>query len=115
MTIAGQNIGSSTAFQDKSNELPTSAWIGGSYTFSPTISAGFDVAYIISEEKTIPGIAVEYSIGSFSINAGYKFNVEESALQIGICLATNKFDFGYAYIPAQYLSPTQRLSLGFRF
>jgi hypothetical protein len=75
---------------------------------------GFDAAYTIKEERMIPSVAVEYVMGPMSLNVGYRFNVDEQPLQMGLGLATKVFDFGYAYIPSVNLNATHRVSLGWK-
>ena len=115
ISVAGQNLGSGTKFIEQADELPTSLWLGGSYTFSKNFNSGVDLAYILKEERMIPSIGLEYLVGSMSLNVGYRFNVEEGALHIGIGMTTKSVDFGFAYLPSTSLNPTYRLSLGWRF
>ncbi len=119
ISLAVQNVGSATKFINKAEELPTSVWFGGSYSNKITensyIGLGFEVPYIVKEERFLPSVGIEYSIGQFMVNLGYRFGAKDSLFHIGLGLTINKIDLGYSFIPAQYLAHTHRLSFGFRF
>jgi len=118
LSLSAQNLGSSTKFINKAEELPMSIWFGTSLTKeirSSILSFGIEVPYIIKENRILPSIGIEYIVGLFAVNLGYRFGAEDSLLHIGFGITIKKFDFNYAFIPATYLSHTHRLNIGYRF
>jgi len=62
--LALQNFGTSTAFLETEEALPTSVWFGISHTVK-SMNFGLDVSYIMNnEEKFIPDIGFEYTFGT---------------------------------------------------
>ena len=119
LSLAGQNLGSSTKFINRAEDLPMSVWCGTSYfrniAKNSYLCVGFELPYIIKEKRTIPSVGVEYSIGQFAVNFGYRFGAEDALFHAGVGFSTAHFDLGYAFIPATYLSHTHRFTFGFRF
>lgn len=118
-SLAAQNIGSASKFIDKADELPLSIWAGCSYSMSlgagRHLGIGVDLPYIVSEQRAVPVLGVEYGLGKFSANLGYKLGMEDSALQIGFNFYKEKYDIGYSLSPSLHLSYSHRLSVGYRF
>jgi hypothetical protein len=122
ISAAGQNLGFSTKFLDKEEKLPASIWTAVGYSgMIPSLGKNFyyvvgaDIPYIIDEQRVAPSIGVEFCRLPISIFFGYRINVEEGILNIGLSFIHEKFDISYSYVPTTYLSQTHRLSLGFRF
>jgi|GEM_PF-2896238 len=119
VSLGLQNLGLTTKFVDKAEKMPTSLWCGVSYlkgiTGSSYLCVGLELPYIIGEGKVMPSVGIEYSIGQFAVNLGYRFGAQDPLFHAGVGFSTARFDFGYAFLPARYLSHTHRLSVGFRF
>ncbi|OGS20156.1 MAG: hypothetical protein A2252_10930 [Elusimicrobia bacterium RIFOXYA2_FULL_39_19] len=120
VSVSGQNIGSSSKFITKAEELPTTASAGISYfsinNENSYLAFGVEVPYIIKEGRVTPNLAVEYCLGKIAFDIGYKLNVEESQLQAGLSFGINRnMNFSYAFLPARYLAHTHRLNLGVKF
>lgn len=119
ISVAAQNLGTSTKFIEKENPLPTSAYIGAGYVSrlpsNVYLLGGFGGTYNFTDEKLIPEVGVEFVYDFISLNLGYRFNVEEAKLHFGLGLNWKNIDVGYAYIPGMYLDTTHRVSIGFRF
>jgi hypothetical protein len=119
ISFVGQNIGSSTKFLNRSDELPMSVAVGSSYSMilnkRSYLNFGFETPYIIKEQRLLPSVGIEYGFEQVSINLGYRFAAQDSVFNFGIGISIKNFDIGYAFIPAVYLSPTHRLSIGYKF
>lgn len=119
LSVAIQNIGSSTKFLNRADSLPMSILAGCSYGWQlksgSYLGLAVDVPYIVEESRTVPGIGVDYSFGKISFNLGYKLGVEDSALSLGFSIINEKYDIGYSISPSQYLSYAHRISIGYRF
>jgi len=120
ISLAGQNMGSSEKFLDTTEELPTSGWLGIAYTHTVGdnnfIGIGVDAGYLVREERTLPGIGIEYDIGNFGFNVGYyAMRTDESSYQIGFGFSSSAFELGYAYLPAQFLNSVHRINMSFLF
>lgn len=119
LSLAGQNLGFSTRFVGKAEALPTSVWLGGSYTLHVSrisyLSFGVDLPYIVIENRLTPGLGIEYFYGRFGVNLGYRLGAEEAVLQAGFVVTLKNIDLGYAFVPARFLAHTHRLTIGFRF
>ncbi|MDI6642116.1 MAG: hypothetical protein QME68_07400 [Elusimicrobiota bacterium] len=118
LSLVGQNLGFSTKFINKAEELPMSVWFGTSYTKklgNSYLCFGAELPYIIKEQRTLSSIGIEYGTGQFAVNLGYRFGAEDALLHLGFDITVSNFDFGYAFIPATYLYHTHRLNIGYRF
>lgn len=120
ISLAGQNLGSSTKFTDTEEDLPESGWLGIAYTHTVGknnfIGIGIDNGYLIREERMLPGIGLEYDMGNVAFNVGYyAMRTDEASMQIGIGYAAKSFEFGYAYLPSQFLNSVQRINMSFLF
>lgn len=122
ISLAGQNLGVSEKFVDKEEKLPMSVYLAVGY--SGVIKEfdreyyyviGCDVPYLIDENRPLAGVGLEIGKEPFGIFVGYRANVTEANLSVGISLNFKKFDFGYTYIPTTYLKPLHRVSLGVKF
>ncbi len=118
VSVAVQNIGSSTKFIEKKNPLPTSGYIGSGYFYRlPStiyLLPGIGMTYNLEDEELIPEAGFEFGYNFVSINIGYRFNVEEAKLHFGLGFNWKNIDFGYAYIPGLYLDTTHRVSIGYK-
>lgn len=118
-SLVGQNIGASTKFLNRAEELPFSVALGAAYGHhirgNSYLGFGLEMPYILKEGRVLPTIGIEYGFERFSINLGYRFGASDSVFHVGFGFATKSLDFGYAYIPAVYLSPTHRFNVGFKF
>jgi len=119
VSLVGQNIGLASKFLNKAEGLPLSVSLGASYSQSfgrdSYLGFGIMMPYIITEGRVLPSIGAEYGFGNFSFNLGYRLGAADSVFHIGLGVVAGNFDIGYSFVPAQYLSPTHRFSIGFRF
>ncbi len=118
VSLAMQNIGSSTKFIDQSNPLPTSNYIGMGYVWNNGnfyVLTGAGVTNNIQDNTQFPEAGVEIGIGNISMNLGYRFNDDETNFHTGIQFVIKNIVIGYAYLPGVYLGPTQSLTIGYRF
>ena len=118
LSLAGQNLGTSTEFLESEEELPQCAWAGISYTMplgtAKFIGLGVDAGYLLREERMLPGVGLEYGVGAFSLNAGYyALKADEAGLQVGFAYQSSFMEVGYAYLPATFLNPVHRFNLSF--
>jgi hypothetical protein len=119
ISFAGQNLGFSNEFLNKSDDLPTSIWLGIGYgkvlSKHSYLCCGIEVPYILKENRSLLGVGMEYVYNRFSINFGYTYGLDDAAFQIGFGFDTGKFDIGYSFIPAKYLSSIHRITFGIKF
>lgn len=118
ISFAVQNLGSATAFVDKSNPLPLSVLLGAGYSREMGkyfMTGGIDFTYLFEDQSLTPEVGIEFGMGLVSVNAGYIFNVEEAVMHVGFTYMKESYDFAYSFVPGTYLGSTQRVSLGFRF
>lgn len=118
LSLAVQNVGTSSAFIEKANPLPTGVYAGCGYqarTGAVTISPAAGVTYLVEDEQTVPEAGVEIGYGTIAINAGYRSYTGESTLHVGFELALQNLSFGYAFLPGNRLDTVHRLSMGYRF
>lgn len=119
LSAAAQNIGTSSKFINKAEKLPMAVSAGGLYSKplgKGTVGLGLDLQYLLEESRALPQLGVEYAMGMFSVNAGYKMNVEDSMISFGFgAVVSNSIDLNYAFVPSTYLSQTHRFSIGYRF
>jgi hypothetical protein len=117
ISLAGQNIGSSTAFLETEEELPMCGWLGIAYTHTigqtKFIGIGVDAGYLVREERALPGIGIEYGVGTIAFNVGYYAMKDEAGIQVGFGFRSGMMELGYAYLPAQFLNPVHRVNLSF--
>jgi hypothetical protein len=113
-----QNLGTSTKFINEENPLPTSGYLGGGYTAKIKdykLLTGAGVTYNFVDQKAIPEVGVEMRYSFISMSLGYRFNMEESVMQMGLGINWNNIEFGYAYVPGIYLDSTHRVNVSYRF
>ena len=119
VSVAAQNLGSSSQMLNRADALPMSVWAGCSYGMNlgsnGRLGLGVDMPYIAAEGRMNPVLGVEYGAGKYSASLGYKLGVADSAVQLGLNMLTEKYDIGYAVAPSQYLSVAHRVSIGYRF
>lgn len=118
LSLVGQNIGFSTEFKRRREELPTSLSLGGSYLIRVKgrgLNLNTELPYIIIEKRLTPSVGLGFITDIVSVNLGYRFNVEEAILHIGAGISLKGIDLGYAFIPGRYLPNTHRLTVGYRF
>lgn len=113
-----QNLGTATKFINEANELPAGVTLGLTHIFpfgeSSFIATGFDVPYIFSEGKATPDLAIGINLSHFAFNIGYKLNVEDAALQVGLSLKTGSVNIGYSFTSSAYIASTHRVSIGYK-
>lgn len=113
-----QNVGTSTKFIDKENPLPTSVYAGGGYVKKikdSQVILGGGLTYNTVDETMVPETGVELRYGIVAMSAGYRFNVHESALQLGLGIIWHNVEFGYSYVPGVYLDTIHRLNMSYKF
>lgn len=118
ISIAAQNIGTSTKFIDRKNPLPTSFYSGAGYTFNigkVKMLSGLGATYNRTDKEIIFDIGYELNIKPISLNIGYPFNVAESNLHIGLRCSCQNIDFGYAYVYGYYVDAIHRFSISYKF
>jgi len=118
LSLAAQNIGSSTKFIAVANPLPTAGYAGCGYIFrfgSVYILSTIGVTYFINDVTTVPEAGVEFGSGAVSLNAGYSGYDGEANTEMGIKLKLKSFVVGYAFLPSTNLNSVQRLSISYRF
>lgn len=118
LAFALQNMGNSTEFIDSKSLLPAAGYLGAGYSWTLenycVVCAG-GVTYYKNDEKILPEIGIELGYYNFSLNAGYRFSVDELRLHTGLKVLYKHIIFGYAFIPGTYFDQTHRLSISFRF
>lgn len=119
-SLALQNLGVSTEFLEKKDQLPTKLRFGCGYVLNlmknSSLDLGLEFPYIISEKRVSTSMGLEYSIGIFSANLGYSFALDGAALQAGFGLVLrDSIEINYSFTPAKYLSDTHRFSVGYKF
>lgn len=118
ISLAIQNLGTSTKFIDQANPLPTGVYGGVGYTFhahSLYILPMVGFTYLTTDQESVPEAGVEIGCGCISVNAGYRNFPGESNTQIGMKIVWGSYTFGYAFLPGTNLDTVQRLSVGYRF
>lgn len=119
ISLAVQNLGTTTKFIEKQERLPQSVLLGLGYT--KIFTGGYylyfasDITYMFNERRTTPTLGVEIGKFSFTLFLGYRFNVEEWIYTIGAGFAVKNFDVKYSYTPSLYLNSVHRISLGVKF
>ena len=118
VSAALQNLGTSSKFINEENPLPTSGYLGGGYTAGIKdykLLTGAGVTYNMVDQKFIPEMGVEMRYSFISMSLGYRFNMAESVLQMGLGVTWDNIEFGYAYVPGIYLDSTHRVNISYRF
>ena len=118
LSLAVNNAGTSSAFEDKKSDLPFSV-SGG---ISSKISAGDFFAafgvngnYRINDEVFSPEIGLEFGLAMVSINVGYKSNAQEGKLNAGFSISRGNYDFGYKYSIGEYLEGRHIFGIGIKW
>ncbi|MGA2091721.1 MAG: hypothetical protein ABSH12_09730 [Endomicrobiales bacterium] len=118
VSVAAQNIGSSTNFINQANALPTAGYAGIGYSMpveGGLLLASAGVTYMITDALSEPEVGCEYDYKNISLNAGYRMNLAEYDMHVGITVVVNKIKFGYALIPGNLLGNTNRLTVTYSF
>lgn len=118
LSAALNNIGTAGKFINKKEALPGGAYYGAAYSIGSekkrlVIAAGAD--YNLQDKEAVSEIGAEFVLHSISFNAGYKMNVEQENLHLGLGISYKSFSLALAYIPGVYLNSVQRLSVGYKF
>jgi hypothetical protein len=116
--LAAQNIGTSTAFVEKADPLPASVMMGVSHTGqfkSAFVKTGVDATYNVVDGKIYPDAGVELGAGPLSVNAGYRFLMDDANWHFGMGFTMKNITFAYAMAPGSYLNTSHRVSIGYRF
>lgn len=118
VTCALQNLGTASKFNEKSDPLPASLMAGAGYFFKyreyfimPAV--GFTNNFV--DSKTVFDLGAELGYEYVSLNLGYRTNVEENNIHIGVNVEWEDFTLGYAFLPGNYLEATHRINLGYKF
>ena len=117
-SAAVQNLGTSSKFIEKSNPLPLTTYMGAGYATRIKdyhLLSGAGMSYNMIDGKMTPEVGVELRYSLVSLNVGYRFNMHESALQLGLGIRWNNVEFGYSYVPGVYLDATHRMNIGYKF
>lgn len=112
------NVGFTTPYQEQKVPLPSSIYVGSGCLFQGSewhLLPGVGLTYNWVDDTILPelGIELKYNIALF--NVGYRLNVEEANLHLGLGLQWRNLDINYSFIPGVFLDPTHRLSVAWRF
>jgi len=119
-SLALQNIGGSSKFIDKKDSLPATLWFGCGYGLNlmknSSLGLGLEFPYIIDEKRVSTSLGLGLSYDIFSANLGYRFALDDAALQVGFGLVLkDSIEITYSFTPAKYLQDTHRFTVGYRF
>jgi hypothetical protein len=117
-SIAAQNMGVSSKFIDKENPLPTAAYVGGACllgTAKSYLMPAVGMTWLTQDEKAIAEAGVELGYEFLSLNAGYRFGMQEANMHCGLQVRLHSIVFGYAFVPGVYLDATHRMNISFKF
>ncbi|MCB4791243.1 MAG: hypothetical protein LHV68_05085 [Elusimicrobia bacterium] len=118
LTIACQNIGVTSKFIDKSENLPSAINLGLNY-WQPIgeiyLTGNANSSYLFNEQKMTPEITVEAGKWpiSFFFNKKLYDNELNTSFGVGICL--NNYEISYSFTPSQWLGNTQKISFYYKF
>jgi hypothetical protein len=118
VSAALQNVGTSTKFVEKENPLPTSVYAGAGYTTkikNYNLLTGAGVTYNMVDDRYTPEVGAELRYQFISMNVGYRFNMQEQVLTLGLGVKFDNIEVGYAYVPGIYLGATHRMNVSYKF
>ena len=117
-SAALKNLGTSGKFEEKESPLPLifSAGLMFEVPFQNSfLDFGVSGDYNMEDEEFYPDFGAGANFGMFSINLGYRVNVEEGALSFGFGIVQGNIDFGYKYKSADYLDARHIFGIGLKF
>ena len=118
ISCALQNIGFASKFEYNSDPLPSSLFAGIGYhykyrEYGVMPALGFTGNF--ADSKTVFDIGSEFSYDNISLDLGYRANGGESDVHIGANIDLDDLSIGYAFLPGNYLEPTHRINVSYRF
>jgi phage tail protein X len=113
-----QNMGTALKFKDRSNSLPRTVRLGGSFLLSESKAAPtlmLETAYLLNEKELKPSIGLETHVGPLSLRAGYRAGAALEGLSFGTGFILGNTSLDYAVGLVDQLNTRHRVSLSVRF
>lgn len=113
------NAGSRMKFIEEEDPLPLTARAGVAYglkRYVPGLLASLDGDYLSYEKEWHANVGLEQTINrAFVGRLGYRYNHDTLGPSIGFGIKNQGIQFDYAWVMAQDLSDTHRISITYRF
>ncbi|MFH1714813.1 MAG: type IX secretion system membrane protein PorP/SprF [Elusimicrobiota bacterium] len=112
------NLGKASAYVEKEDPLPAILYCGLNKVFelnSISLMPAVGYSYSLNEGAGVTDIGIEMVYNNFSINCGYKINMEDLKLHTGFGIIHKKINLNYAFVPSSFFESTHRISLGYEF
>ena len=117
--LAIRNLGTKLKFLDESDSLPLTISVGAAYQKpfgSQKILMSIDFPFLVYEQKVTPAVGFEFDWREMvQGRIGYKFNIDDTGLALGMGFAYQNYFINYAFGLADRLENAHRVSLGVRF
>ena len=117
--LAIRNLGTKLKFIAESDSLPLTIVLGGAYRRSfgeQKILVSVDFPFLVYDQKFTPALGFEFDWREMvQGRIGYKFNVDDTGLALGMGFTYQKYFISYAFGLANRLENAHRVSLGVRF
>ncbi|MCK5218582.1 fibronectin type III domain-containing protein [bacterium] len=118
LSLALQNMGFSTPYQDQEVPLPSSFYLGSGYLFQGSdwhALPGVSLTYNWVDTTVLPELGIELKYNIALVNVGYRMNTEEAKLHLGLGVQWHNLEINYSFIPGIFLDPTHCISAAWRF
>lgn len=118
LSFALSNMGFATPYQDQDVPLPSSIYVGSGCLFQGNnwhLLPGVGLTYNWVDATILPELGIELKYNIALVNVGYRMNVEEANLHLGLGVQWHNLEINYAFIPGVFLYPTHRISVAWRF
>jgi len=117
--LAIRNLGTRPKFIDEGDPLPLTICFGSVYQRSfggQKILVSIDLPFLVYEQKLTPALGFEFDWREMvQGRIGYKFNVDDTGLTLGMGFTYQRYIIDYAFGLANRLENAHRVSLGVRF
>jgi len=117
--LAIRNLGTDLKFIEGEDSLPLTISFGSAYEKpfgSYKVLLSVDFPFLVYEEKLTPAVGFEFDWRKMiQARIGYKFNIDDTGLALGMGFAYQRYFINYAFGLANRLEDSHRVSLGVRF
>ena len=117
--LAIRNLGTKLKFIEGDDSLPLTICLGGAYERSfgdKKILVSIDFPFLVYEQILTPAVGVEFDWREMiQGRIGYKFNIDDTGLALGMGFAYQNYFINYAFGLANILENGHRVSLSVRF
>ena len=112
------NMGFATPYQDQEIPLPSSVYLGSGCLFQGSdghILLGVGLTYNSVDATILPELGMELKYNIALVNVGYRMNIEEANLYLGLGIQWDNLEINYTLIPDVFFDSFHRISVAWRF